>query len=116
MQISYQLISNTTSPDEKSIGVQSFVANASAAEILKVQTKANLRSYLGEYNPRKRNRVHEAMRGTMESQPERFIIRNSGFVITATEVAVDDAAKIVTLTDASLINGAQPPLRPALSL
>jgi AIPR protein len=107
VQLSYQLIRNTTSPDEKSIGVQSFVANAPAAEILKVQTKANLRSYLGEYSPRKRNRVHEAMRATMESQPERFIIRNSGFVVTATEVAVDDNAKVVTLTDASLINGAQ---------
>lgn len=107
VQIHYQLIRNTTSPDEKSIGVQSFVANASAVEILKLETKDNLRSYLGEYNPRKRNRVHEAMRATMESQPERFIIRNSGFVITATEVAVDDNSKIVTLTDASLINGAQ---------
>ena len=43
----------------------------------------------------------------MDAQPERFIIRNSGFVITASEVVVDDNAKVVTLTDASLINGAQ---------
>jgi hypothetical protein len=107
VQISYQLIRNITSPDEKSIGVQSLVANAPASEILKLETKDNLRSYLGEYNPRKRNRVHEAMRRTMESQPERFIIRNSGFVITATDVAIDDNAKIVTLQNASLINGAQ---------
>jgi len=107
VQLSYQLIRNTTSPDEKSIGVQSLVANTTAAEILKIETKANLRSYLGEYNPRKRSRVHLAMRRTMDAQPERFIIRNSGFVITATDVSVDDSAKIVTLTDASLINGAQ---------
>lgn len=107
VQLSYQLIRNTTSPDEKSIGVQSFVANTMAPEILKVETKENLRSYLGEYNPRKRNRVHLAMRRTMDTHPERFIIRNSGFVVTASEVSVDDSAKIVTLTDASLINGAQ---------
>jgi len=107
VHLSYQLIRNTTSPDEKSIGVQSFVANAAAAEILKLETQANLRSYLGEYNPRKRNSVHLAIRRTMEAQPERFIIRNSGFVVTATEVSVDDNAKLVTLTDANLINGAQ---------
>ena len=107
VQLSYQLVRNTTSPDEKSIGVQSYVANATAAEILKLETKANLRSYLGEYNPRKRNRVHLAMRRTMEAQPERFIIRNSGFVITATDVSIDDNAKVLKLTDASLINGAQ---------
>lgn len=107
VQLSYQLLRNTTSPDEKSIGVQSYVANAAAMEILKLETKANLRSYLGEYNPRKRNRVHLAMRRTMEAQPERFIIRNSGFVITATDVSIDDNAKVLTLTDGSLINGAQ---------
>ena len=107
VQLSYQLIRNTTSPDEKSIGVQSYVANTLAPEILKIETKANLRSYLGEYNPKKRNRVHLAMRRTMDSQPERFIVRNSGFVVTATDVSVDDNAKVVTLTDPSLINGAQ---------
>jgi hypothetical protein len=107
VQLSYQLIRNTTSPDEKSIGVQSYVANVPAFEILKVETKVNLRSYLGEYNPRKRNRVHEAIRRTIDQQPDRFIIRNSGFVITAADISVDDNTKIVTLTDASIINGAQ---------
>src|SRR5205085_2919487 len=37
----------------------------------------------------------------------RFIIRNSGFVVTAADVSVDDSTKVVTLTDASIINGAQ---------
>jgi hypothetical protein len=107
VQLSYQLIRNTTSPDEKSIGVQSYVANVPAFEILKVETKSNLRSYLGEYNPRKRNRVHDAIRRTIDLQPDRFIIRNSGFVVTAGDISVDDNTKIVTLTDASVINGAQ---------
>jgi AIPR protein len=107
VQLSYQLLRNTTSPDEKSIGVQSFVANVPAFEILKLDTKGNLRSYLAEYDPRKRNRVHDAIRKTIESEPERFIVRNSGFVITASEVRVDDNAKVVTLFDSSLINGAQ---------
>jgi len=107
VQLSYQLIRNTTSPDEKSCSVQSFIANVPALEILKLDTKANLRSYLAEYNPRKRNRVHEAIRKTIETEPQRFIVRNSGFVITASDVAVDDDKKFVTLTDPSIINGAQ---------
>ncbi|NJO32413.1 MAG: hypothetical protein HC869_04080 [Rhodospirillales bacterium] len=107
VRISYQLIRNTTSPDEKSVGVQSFVANLPAPEILKLDTKGNLRSYLAEYNPRKRNRVHDAIRKTIETEPERFIVRNSGFVITASDISVDDNAKVMALVDASIINGAQ---------
>jgi hypothetical protein len=62
---------------------------------------------LAEYNPRKRNRVHDAIRDTIENEPQRFIIRNSGFVITASGIAVDDNAKHITLLDPSIINGAQ---------
>jgi hypothetical protein len=107
VQLSYQLLRNTTSPDEKTIGGQSFVANLPAFEILKLDTKDNLRAYLASYDPRKRNRVHDAIRKTIDSVPERFIIRNSGFVVTASDVNVDDNGKTVTLYDASLINGAQ---------
>ena len=107
VQLSYQLIRNTTSPDEKAVDVQSFIANVTALEILKLDTSENLRGYLAEYNARKRNRVHEAIRKTIDTAPQRFIVRNSGFVITASEVEVDDAKKTVTLVNASLINGAQ---------
>jgi hypothetical protein len=107
VQISYQLLRNTTSPDEKSSGVQSFVANLPADEILKLDTKENLRGYIAEYNPRKRNRVHDAIRNTILTEPERFIVRNSGFVITASAIEVDDNQKKVTLDDPSIINGAQ---------
>src|SRR5947207_8817427 len=105
--LNYQLIRKTTSPDEVETGVQSFVANLPASEILKLGTKENLRSYLAEDNPKKRNKVHDAIRGTIERSPKRFITRNSGFVIAASDIDVDDNKKIATLTDPSLINGAQ---------
>ncbi|KWD88377.1 hypothetical protein WL71_08640 [Burkholderia ubonensis] len=105
--LSYQLLRNTTSPDEKGTGVQSFVVNLPAFEILKLGTKENLRGYIAEYNPRKRNGVHEAIRSTIETEPERFITRNSGFVIAASHIDVDDNKKQLRLTDASVINGAQ---------
>lgn len=107
VQLSYQLLRNTTSPDETRTGVRSFVANLAASEILKLNTKENLRAYLAEYNPKKRNRVHDAIRMTIQSEPQRFITRNSGFVIGAAGIEVDDNKKVVYLTDPSILNGAQ---------
>ncbi len=107
VQLSYQLIRNTTSPDEKSCGVQSFIANLPAFEVLNVNTKDNLRSYLAEYNPKKRNRVHDAIRSTITTDPRRFITRNGGLVITASDLRIDDKKRTITLLDASIINGSQ---------
>lgn len=107
VQLSYQLLRNTTSPDETATGVKSFVANLAAHEILKLETEQNLRSYIAEYNPKKRTRVHVAIRDTIQDFPQRFITRNSGFVLSASDVIVDDGKKSITLTDASIINGAQ---------
>ena len=107
VQLSYQLLRNTTSPDETLTGVKSFVANFSAFEILKLGTKENLRSYLAEYNPKKRNRVNDAIQNTIQTEPQRFITRNSGFVIGAAEIDVDDNKKILRLKEPSILNGAQ---------
>lgn len=107
VKLSYQLLRNTTSPDETATGVRSFVANFPALEILKLDTRENLRAYLAEYNPKKRNRVHDAIRTTIQTEPQRFITRNSGFVIGATDITVDDNKKSVTLVDPSILNGAQ---------
>jgi hypothetical protein len=107
VRISYQLLRNTTSPDEVASGVKSFVANLSALEILKLDTKENLRSYIAEYSPQKRNKVHDAIETTILQEPQRFITRNSGFVIGAADVEVDDNKKVITLVDASILNGAQ---------
>lgn len=107
VHLSYQLLRNTTSPDEILTGVKSFVANFAAFEILKLGTKENLRSYIAEYSPKKRNRVHDAIRNTIQTEPQRFITRNSGFVIGASEIEVDDNKKVIKLTDPSILNGAQ---------
>src|SRR5947209_4484802 len=107
VQLSYQLLRNTTSPDETKTGVKSFVANFPAFEILKLNTKENLRAYLAEDNPKKRNRVHDAIRNTIQTEPQRFITRNSGFVIGAIGIDVDDNKKVISLLDPSILNGAQ---------
>lgn len=107
VQLQYQLLRNTTSPDEGITGVKSFVANLPAFEILKLGTKENLRSYIAEYNAKKRNRVHDAIQNTIQTEPMRFITRNSGFVIGAVDIEVDDGKKLLKLKDASILNGAQ---------
>ena len=107
VQLSYQLLRNTTSPDELQTGVKSFVANLAVFEILKLNTRDNLRAYLAEYNPKRRNQVHEAIETTIRALPERFITRNSGFVIHATAIEIDDNKKKVRLREPSIINGAQ---------
>lgn len=107
VQLSYQLLRNTTSPDEVNTGVKSFVVNLPAHEILKLDTRENLRSYIAEYNPKKRNKVHDSIRNTIQTEAQRFITRNSGFVISASDIDVDDAKKIVRLRDPSILNGAQ---------
>ncbi len=87
--------------------MKSFFVNLPAFEILKLDTKENLRAYSAEHGPRKRNLVHAAIRETIETEPQRFITRNSGFAIAASEVEVDDNKKTIWLRDASIINGAQ---------
>lgn len=107
VELHYQLLRNTTSPDEVETGVRSYVVNLPAFEILKLDTKENLRSYLVEYNAKKRNRVHDAIKYTIDTEPSRFITRNSGFVISASDIEVDDNKKILALDEPSIINGAQ---------
>ena len=107
VHLHYQLIRNTTSPDEAKTGVKSYVVNLPAFEILKLSTDENLREYIAEYLPKKRNRVHDAIRGTILSDPERFITRNSGFVITCAAIEINDEKKTAKLKEPSIINGAQ---------
>lgn len=103
----YHSIRNLTSPIEKQNGVQTWFANLDARDILAIPTTDNLRSYIAEHSPRKRNGVHEAIAHTIENLPDRFINRNSGITITCTECDVDDNSKIARLKNASIINGAQ---------
>ena len=107
VQLSYQLIRNVTSPEEKGAGIQTYIANVPAFEIDKLDTRDNLRDYIAEHSARKRNSVHRAIEATIKNEPDRFINRNSGVTIACAEVELDDNKKVIDLKDASLINGAQ---------
>jgi len=106
-KLPYSLIRNLTSPDEKANGVQTWFANVNSRDILRLGTEDNLRSYIAEHAPAKRNTVHKQIQNTIENLPDRFINRNAGITITCTDCEVDDSKKIVRLSNASIINGAQ---------
>jgi AIPR protein len=78
-----------------------------AAEILKIGTDDNLRTYIPAHEGKKRNLVHKAIARTIQENPDRFSQLNSGFLIGASKIAVDDNKKIVTLKRPSINNGAQ---------
>ncbi len=107
VKIHYHTIRNLTSPEEKENGVQTHFANVRAENVLQLSTRDNLRSYIAEHNPKKRNKVHQAIERTIVEYPDRFINRNSGLTVTCSKIQVDDNSKVARLTDASIINGAQ---------
>ena len=89
------------------MSVQTYFLNVPAHEIADIGTSENLRNYIAEHSARKRNAVHKAIESTILNEPDRFINRNAGITITCSSLELDDKAKIVALTDASIINGAQ---------
>lgn len=103
----YNSIKSLTSPEEKANGVQTWFANVSAREVIKLGTQDNLRTYIAEHKESKRGKVHREIENTIIEQPDRFINRNSGVTITCTACTVDDSKRQAHLTNASIINGAQ---------
>ncbi len=106
-RLAFELVRNVTSADEKENGSRTFIVNIPAQEILKIDTEHNLRDYIPAHEGKRRNGVHNAIASTIEDNPSRFITLHSGFVISASDVTIDDDQKIVKLKRASLINGAQ---------
>ena len=106
-RISYQLIRNVTSPEEKDNGIQTYVANIPATELKKLGTEDNLRTYIPEHSAKRRNAVHKAIERTIVEEPTRFINRNSGVTIACARANVNDSNNLITMIGASIINGAQ---------
>lgn len=101
------LIRNTSTRSEKDHGRASYSAVVSSKEILKINTDKNLRTHIGEYNPKRRNHVHKAMADTIRNKHDLFPQLNGGCVIIASDIKINNETGEITLIDDSLINGAQ---------
>lgn len=107
VQLRFESVRNLTSPDEKKNGIKTYFANVPATEILTIDTVENLRHYIPELRPGKRNQVHKAIGETIRTKTDQFIVLNSGFTICASDCTINEEKKEMRLTHASLINGAQ---------
>jgi hypothetical protein len=107
VRLTYLKIRDVTTKDEEANGASTYVAVLPAAEILKIGTDGNLRSYIPAHEGKKRNMVHKAIARTIRESSDRFSQMNSGFLIGASKITLEDDKKTVTLRNASVNNGAQ---------
>jgi hypothetical protein len=107
VRLSYRKIRDITTAEEEANGAATYIAVVPAFEILKIGTEGNLRDYIPGHPGKKRSFVHKAIGSTIRNRPDRFAQFNSGFLVGASKIEVDDHKKLVLLHDASVNNGAQ---------
>src|SRR3977135_2972414 len=105
--LSYDIIRNMTSPEEKDNEARTYFANVPIAELLKLDTAANLRDYIPNHPGKHRTQAHKAIGQTLRERSDRCIQRSRGVTVAARNIEVDDGKKVVTVTNGSIINGAQ---------
>ncbi len=105
--LSYDTIRNMTSPEEKANEARSYFANVPIAELMKLDTAANLRDYIPVHPGKHRTQAHKAIGQTLRERSDRFIQLSSGITVAASGIEIDDVKKVVTVTHGSIINGAQ---------
>lgn len=114
VRFAYHTLRSVTAPgldtNEKGDERKRYCGVAPANSLFEISTSENVRGYLGrdeEGERRKSTQVNMAIRKTLEEDREWFSLLNTGVVIVARDVKVDDAGKIASLYDCSIINGAQ---------
>lgn len=106
----YNVIRNISSPEDETAGRKTYSGNAPAASYRDLPENENVRSYIVTAEGKKRQRltdVHRKIRDTLNNNPDEFAILNSGIVIVARDIEVDDKTKTATLIEPSIINGSQ---------
>lgn len=101
---------NITAPEDDADNRKVYSGHVQASSVLTLEDNENVREYLVDAPGKKKNSptlVHQAIRKTLEDHPDQFSVLNGGMVLVARAAEVDDKAKIITLTDASIINGSQ---------
>ena len=106
----YNSLRNIAAPEDVDNGRRVYSGNASANSFLKIPEDENVRSYIVTAEGKKRQRltdVHRRIRSTLADTPEDFVTLNSGIVLVARDIEIDEKNKIAYLTRPSIINGSQ---------
>jgi AIPR protein len=101
---------NISAPEDDTAGRKVYSGHAPGSSVLSLQDDENLREYLADAQGNQKHLptlVHQAIRKTLEDQPDQFSILNGGMVIIARAVEIDDKRKILVLQRPSIINGSQ---------
>lgn len=110
MPFTFHSLRNISSPEDLLNNRKVYVGHAPVTSILDLPTNANVRNYLVEAEGKSRRSytsVHKAIRETLIENPENFSILNSGIVIVARDIEVNEKEKMVQLLRPSIINGSQ---------
>jgi hypothetical protein len=109
-EFSYITCRNISAPEDDAAGRKVYSGHAPASSVLSLEDDENVREYLADAQGDQKHMptlVHQAIRKTLEDQPDQFSILNGGMVIIARAVDVDDKRKILVLQRPSIINGSQ---------
>ena len=106
----YHTLRNISAPEDAETGRRVYAGNAPATSFMSLSEDENVRSYIVTAEGKKRQRltdVHRRIRDTLENKPTDFVILNSGIVIVARDIEVDEKEKVARLKNPSIINGSQ---------
>ncbi len=101
---------NISAPEDDAAGRKVYCGHAPGSSVLNLQDDENVREYLADAQGSQKpatTLVHQAIRKTLEDQPDQFSVLNGGMVIVAHAAEVDDKRKVLLLRRPSIINGSQ---------
>lgn len=104
------LIRNISSPTDQSENRVVYTGQMPVESVVNFSTSENVRGYLVEAVGKTRKtptQVHKAIRETLDERPSIFSVLNSGIVLVASKVDIDESKRSITLQNASIINGSQ---------
>ncbi len=110
IRFEFNSVRNLSSPEDQANDRKIYAGQAPLTSILNIPTDENVRSYLAEATGKQRKvytSVHKAIKDTLLNNSENFTVLNSGIVIVARDIFVDDKEKFINLYQPSIINGAQ---------
>ncbi|WP_419227368.1 AIPR family protein [Alteromonas sp. OM2203] len=108
--LEFHSLRNISSPDDTANDRKVLTGHMPILEVLKLNTHANVRSYLLDVEGKKkkvRTAVHRAIENTLENNPDKFSVLNGGVTIVAENYDINEKKRQLTLNEASIINGAQ---------
>lgn len=108
--LSFHSVRNISSPDDQKNDRKILSGVCSVKSVLELPTNQNVRDYLLDADGKKRRRptqVHRAIVDTLENNADNFSVLNGGITIVAHSADIDEKDKTITLSEGSIINGAQ---------